>query len=149
METGLAPWKRVFVGLSFAIAVAILTACCAACAESSTFASNRGSLAEGVEGVANAAFAMNGRSIKLELYINLTGTGATIWIDHPDGRTTEAVDVPGPGIRELLKEFPKEPGNWGLRLESRGGSATYWVALHDRRKYIGPDDEARSLVEGK
>jgi hypothetical protein len=144
-----AAWKRVFAGLSFAIAVELLSACFLACAPTPAFTSNRGTLREGSEGVANAAFAMNGRPIQLELYINLAGSGATVWIDHPDGRTTETIEVPGPGIRELLKEFPKEPGSWGLRIEARGGSAEYWVALHDRRKYVGPDEEARRLVEGK
>jgi hypothetical protein len=92
---------------------------------------------------------MNGRPVRLELYVNIEGSGATVWVDHPDGRNTETIEVPGPGIRELCKEFPKEPGSWALRMTAQGGGMEYWVALHDRRKYLGPDDEARRLVEKK
>jgi hypothetical protein len=130
-------------------AIAILILCCATCAESYTFVSNRGFLNEGVEGTAGAVFAMNGRPVRLDLYVNIEGSGVTVWVDHPDGRTTDTIEVPGPGIRELSKEFAKEPGSWGLRVSPQGGGAEYWVALHDRRKYIGPDDEARRLVERK
>ena len=77
------------------------------------------------------------------------GTGVTVEVDHPDGRTTEAIEVSGPGIRELCQEFPKEPGSWGLRLISKGGAAAYWVALHDRKKYIGPDEDVRRFVESE
>jgi hypothetical protein len=136
-----------FSGKAFAIAILIL--CCAACAESPTVVSTRGFLNEGAEGSASAVFAMNGRPVRLELYVNIEGSGATIWVDHPDGRNIETIEVPGPGIRELCKEFPKEPGSWALRMAARGGGMEYWVALHDRKKYLGPDDEARRLVEKK
>jgi hypothetical protein len=90
---------------------------------------------------------MNSRPVKLEALIRIDGAGATIEIDHPDGRTTEAIEVAGPGIRQLCKEMPKEPGSWGLRIVAKEGNAAYWVALHDRKKYIGPDEDARRYVE--
>jgi len=83
----------------------------------------------------------------LELLIRVDGTGAIIEIDHPDGRTTETIEVAGPGIRQLCKELSKEPGNWGLRIVAKEGDAVFWVALHDRKKYIGPDEDARRYVE--
>jgi hypothetical protein len=91
---------------------------------------------------------MNNRPVRLELCIRVEGTSATIEVDHPDGRTTETIEVAGPGIRELCKEFPKEPGNWGLRITSNGGDSVYWVALHDHRTYLGPDEDTRRFVEG-
>jgi hypothetical protein len=90
---------------------------------------------------------MNGRPVKLELLISIEGSAATVEIDHPDGRTTESIDVSGPGIRELCKEFPKEPGSWGIRVIAKEGEAAYWIALHDRKKYMGPDEDARQFVE--
>jgi hypothetical protein len=108
---------------------------------------NKGRILEGSESRSSVSFAMNGRPVKLELLIRVDGTGATVEIDHPDGRTTEAIEVAGPGIRELCKEFPKEPGSWGLRMFAKDGDAAYWVALHDRKKYIGPDEDARRFVE--
>ncbi len=139
------------IGHPHAIAVAILamtvSAICSSCGEAYPSAISRGTLFEGREERASASFAMNGRPVRLEVCIRVDGTGATVEIDHPDGRTTEAIEVAGPGIRELCKEFPKEPGSWGLRLVARGGSAAYWAALHDRPKYLGPDEDARRLVE--
>lgn len=122
---------------------------CASCGNGGTFVSERGVIPEGREAKASAAFAMNGKPVRLELYAKVEGRALTILIDHPDGRTTENLEVPGPGIRELCKEFPKEPGSWGLRIYSDGGEATYWVALHDSKGYVGPDDEARRLVAGR
>jgi hypothetical protein len=131
-----------------ALAVAACAALCASCSRPSTFISNRGVIDEGREAKSSAAFAMNGKPVRLELYVKVEGSSVKVDIDHPDGRTTERLEVPGPGIRELCKDFPKEPGSWGLRLSAYGGSAVYWVALHDRKGYVGPDDEARRLVEG-
>lgn len=128
------------------LALASLLAC-ASCAEPYPTAANRGRLPEGGESRSSVSFAMNGRPVKLELLIRIDGTAATVEVDHPDGRTTESIEVSGPGIRELCKEFPKEPGSWGLRMVAKGGSAAYWVALHDRRKYMGPDEDSRRFVE--
>lgn len=133
------------IGLSI-MAIAI-SALCASCGEAYPSVFNHGSISAGREDRASIAFAMNGRPVRLELLIRVDGTGATIEVDHPDGRTTEAIEVAGPGIRELCKEFPKEPGSWGLRITASGGSAVYWVALHDRKKYVGPDADARRFVE--
>jgi hypothetical protein len=119
----------------------------ASCRDNFPASSSLGVLAEGREVGTSVDFAMNGRPVKLELCIRVEGTLATVEVDHPDGRTTEAIEVAGPGIRELRKEFPKEPGSWGLRLISKGGTAAYWVSLHDRKKYIGPDEDARRFVE--
>ena len=107
----------------------------------------QGRVAAGSEARDSVSFAMNGRPVKLELLIRIDGPGATVEIDHPDGRTTDAIDVAGPGIRELCKEFPKEPGSWGIRVSAKDGSAAFWVALHDRKNYIGPDEAARRFVE--
>lgn len=74
---------------------------------------------------------------------------AVVELDHPDGRTTEYLEVKGPGIREVRKEYPKEPGSWGLRVTARGGSVSYWAAMHDGTRYMGPDAQARRLVERK
>jgi hypothetical protein len=68
-------------------------------------------------------------------------------LDHPDGRTTDSLEIKGPGIRELRKEFAKEPGSWGLRVTAKGGTVSFWAALHDRKDFQGPDDQARRLVE--
>jgi len=85
----------------------------------------------------------------LELYIELEASDAILELDHPDGRTIERIEVPGPGIREVKKEIPKEPGSWGLRLTVHNGKAAYWAALHDRKKFVGPDETGRQLVEGR
>jgi hypothetical protein len=131
----------------FAILAMVLTTFFASCGNAVPVSSVRGLLSEGREERTSVAFAMNGRQVRLELCIRIDGTGATVEVDHPDGRTTETIEVAGPGIRMLCKEFPKEPGSWGLRLVARGGKAAYWVALHDRKKYIGPDEESRRFVE--
>jgi hypothetical protein len=139
------------IGHPHAIGLAILaiavSAICASCGEAYPTSTTRGRLFDGSEDRTSVSFAMNGRPVKLELCIRIDGTGATVAVDHPDGRTTEAIEVAGPGIRELCKEFPKEPGSWGLRLVAKGGSASYWVSLHDRKKYAGPDEDARRFVE--
>ena len=122
---------------------------CASCTSSGTFVSTRGVLGNGREAKASAVFAMNEKPVRLELYVKVEGSSVRVELDHPDGRTTDTLIVPGPGIRELCKDFPKEPGSWGLRLYSADGTATYWVAFHDKKGYVGPDDEARRLVEGK
>jgi hypothetical protein len=118
-----------------------------ACADPYPTAIDRGRIPAGNENRSSVSFAMNGRPVRLELLIRVDGSEATVEIDHPDGRTTEAIEVAGPGIRELCKEFPKEPGSWGLRMFAKEGAAAYWVALHDRKKYIGPDEDARRFVE--
>ena len=133
--------------VAIAIIAMALFALCGSCGETYHASSGHGILTEGREERMSVAFAVNGRPVTLELLMRLEGTGATIELDHPDGRTTENIEISGPGIRELLKEFPKEPGSWGLRLVAKGGNAAYWVALHDRARYIGPDDAARLFVE--
>lgn len=133
--------------IGLAVLAMAVSAICASCGEPYPTAANRGILPEGREDSSSVSFAMNGRPVRLELLIRVEGTGATVEVDHPDGRTTEAIEVAGPGIRELCKEYPKEPGSWGLRISARGGRAAYWVVLHDRRKYVGPDEDARLLVE--
>jgi hypothetical protein len=139
------------VGHPHAIGLAILaisvSVICASCREAYPSSIVRGHLSDGREERTSVSFAMNGRPVKLELYIRVEGTGLTVEIDHPDGRTTEAIEVAGPGIRELCKEFPKEPGSWGLRLVAKGGNAAFWVSMNDRKKYVGPDEDARRFVE--
>jgi hypothetical protein len=129
--------------------ILILASLCVSCGEPCSFTAEREILADGREGLTNLAFAMNRRPVRLELYMLLEGGSAIIEIDHPDGRTTEAFSVEGRGIREIRKEFDKEPGSWGLRVSARGGGVSYWAALHDRKGYVGPDEEARRLVEGR
>ena len=135
-------YKFVFAALVF-VFIAVLSSC----GEAYPSVTNRGTISEGGEDRANISFAMNGRPVRLELAIRVEGSGALIEIDHPDGRTVDSIEIPGPGIRELAKELPKEPGSWGIRITTRGGTAAYWVALHDRAKYIGPDDDSRRFVE--
>ena len=132
---------------SLACFLAIAALC--SCGESYASASCSGSLLDGRDGRASVAFSMNRRPVKLELYLRLDGSGALVEIDHPDGRTSEALEISGPGIRKIQKEFEKEPGSWGLRVAARGGAVAYWAILHDRKKYLGPDDDARRLVERK
>ena len=133
------------IGLTIlAMAISVI---CTSCAEPYPTVVNRGRLPQGDENRSSVSFAMNGRPVRLELLVRVEGSSVTVEIDHPDGRTTEAIEVAGPGIRELCKEYPKEPGSWELRMIAKGGAAAYWVALHDRRKYIGPDEDARRFVE--
>jgi hypothetical protein len=131
-----------------AVGIFALALSAASCREGYAYAAFAGSLADGGSGRTSAAFALNRRPIKLELYLRLEGGSAVIELDHPDGRTTESLEVMGPGLRELRKEYPKEPGSWGLSVRAKGGAVSYWAALHDRKKYQGPDDEARRAVEG-
>jgi hypothetical protein len=133
--------------IGFAVLGILVSTLCASCGEAYPASTARGVLVEGREERTSVAFAMNGRPVRLELLIRIEGTGATVEVDHPDGRSTETIEVAGPGIRELCKEFPKEPGSWGLRLVARGGSSAYWVVLHDRKRYLGPDEDARRFVE--
>ena len=107
------------------------------------------SLEAGREARSSVVFKLNHRPIKLELYMRVDEGSAVVELDHPDGRTIEYLKIDGPGIRELRKELPKEPGSWGLRVTASGGNVSYWAALHDRSGYIGPDDQARRLVERK
>jgi hypothetical protein len=127
---------------AFALAIFL-----ASCGEDCSFAANSESLAEGRDGRTSVAFALNRRPVKLELYLRLDGGSALVELDHPDGRTTETFEVAGSGLREVRKEFDKEPGNWGLRVSARGGKVSYWAALHDRKKFAGPDEASRILVE--
>jgi hypothetical protein len=122
---------------------------CSSCGDASSFASDSGIVSDARDLRTSVSFDMNRRPVRLELRIRVDGTGATIELDHPDGRTTETIEVAGPGLRELCKELPKEPGSWGLRVSARGGEAAYWFALHDRKRYVGPDDDSRRLVERK
>lgn len=140
--------KRHSYSIGCAVLAIAMSLFCVSCGETYPFASNRETLSEGHEDRTSVAFAMNNRPVRLELCIRVEGTSATIEVDHPDGRTTETIEVAGPGIRELCKEFPKEPGNWGLRITSNGGDSVYWVALHDHRTYLGPDEDTRRFVEG-
>ncbi len=135
------------VGLAIlAIAIAALVS---ACGEGYSYSVMKGRLEAGSDARTSAAFAMNRRPLRLEAYLRLSeGASAAIVIDHPDGRTTDTLIVEGPGIRELMKEFQKEPGSWGLRLEARGGRISYWAAIHDKKKFAGPDEDERRQVEG-
>ena len=135
--------------LALATATFAFSALAASCGERYSLASNSESLIEGREGGISVAFNMNHRPVKLELYLRIDGGSAIVELDHPDGRTAESFEFKGPGIREFRKEFAKEPGNWGLRVTALGGGVSYWAALHDRKKYIGPEDEAKRLVERK
>jgi hypothetical protein len=119
---------------------------CASCSESYSFITNGDRVSDGGDSRTSLAFALNHRPVKLELYLNVEGGKALVELDHPDGRTMDALEFEGAGIREIRKEFDKEPGSWGLRVVARGGTVRYWAALHDRKKYIGLDDEARRLV---
>lgn len=121
----------------------------ASCGENYSYTSRCESLADGQDGRASAAFSMNRRPVKLELYVRVDEGSAVVELDHPDGRTTEFLEIKGPAIRNVRKEFAKEPGSWGLLVTAKGGTVSYWAALHDRKKYQGPDYKARRLVEGK
>ncbi len=121
----------------------------ASCGQGYSLISHFESLEDGRENRANVVFKLNRRPIKLELYMRVDEGSAVVELDHPDGRTIEYLEIKGPGIRELRKELPKEPGSWGLRVSARGGSVSYWAALHDRSEYMGPDDQAKRLVERK
>jgi len=134
-------------GVGIAAVAAFLSAFLSACSDSYASDVDQGRLFPGGENRSSVAFAMNERPVRLELLINVQGREAVVQIDHPDGRTTDSIEIRGPGIRELCKEFPKEPGSWGLRLSAKDGNVAYWVALHDRKKYIGPDESARRFVE--
>jgi hypothetical protein len=134
--------------IGFAILALAVSSFCASCGEDYPLASIREVLSDGHENRTSAAFAMNDRPVRLELCMRVEGTSAIVEVDHPDGRTTETIEVAGPGIRELCKEFPKEPGSWGLHITAKGGNVAYWVALHDRKKYVGPDEDAKRFVEG-
>jgi hypothetical protein len=129
----------------FALAVAVL---CLSCGESYSSSAIDGRLEDGRDGRTSALFSMNSRPVKIELYLRLSqGASAIVVIDHPDGRTTETLSITEPGIREVKKEFPKEPGSWGLRIEAKGGALSYWAALHDRKEFVGPDDETKRMVD--
>lgn len=137
---GAVPWVLLSLALSASLA---------ACGESHSYVSTAESLESGREGRASVAFELNGRPVKLELYLRLGAGTVLVELYHPDGRRTESFEVEGPGLREIRTEYAKEPGSWGLRLSARGGAIRYWAALHDRKKYQGPDDGARLLVEGR
>jgi hypothetical protein len=130
------------------LATVALVFCCS-CNERYAYTSGYGSLAEGRDGHSSIRFDMNRRPIRLELYMRLDGSSALVELDHPDGRTTDVIEVAGPGIRQIEKEIPKEPGSWSVCLTAQAGSTRYWLALHDRRKFIGPDDTAKHFIEGK
>ena len=119
------------------------------CGQGYSLVSHSESLDDGRENRTSVVFKLNHRPIKLELYMRVDEGSAVVELDHPDGRTIESLEFRGPGIRELRKELPKEPGSWGLKVRAKGGGVSYWAALHDRAEYIGPDDPARRLVERK
>jgi hypothetical protein len=136
--------RRALLGAAGILAVALSSA---SCGESYAYSSSREILPDGAEGRTGATFALDRRPIRLELYLRLEGESALVELDHPDGRTTESFEVSGPGIRQLRREFAKEPGSWDLRVRAKGGLVSYWAALHDRKRYQGPDDAARRAVE--
>ena len=127
-----------------ALAIALSAA---SCGDRYSYISRSESLADGREGRASVVFSLNRRPVKLELYIRVDEGTAVVELDHPDGRTTETLEIQGPGIKDIRKEFAKEPGSWGFSVTAKGGSVSYWAALHDRKRYQGPDSQARRLVE--
>ncbi len=129
--------------------VLALAALALSCGERYSFSSKSANLVEGRDDRTSVAFSLNHRPVKLELYLRVEGGKAIVELDHPDGRTTESFEVQGPGVREIRKEYDKEPGSWGLRISAQGGGVSYWAALHDRKKYEGPDEDARRLVDRK
>ncbi len=142
------PYAKGLVRLiPFIFGVLALALTGSSCAEGYSFTSNCERLSDGHEGSTSVAFKMNHNPVKLELFLHVREGSAVIELDHPDGRTTESLEISGPCLRELRKEFAKEPGSWGLRVSAKGGSVLYWAALHDRKKYQGPDDQDRLLVE--
>lgn len=121
----------------------------ASCGQGYSMISHFQNLEDGREDRTSIVFKMNRRPIKLELYMRVDEGSAVIELAHPDGRTIDYLEIKGPGIRELRKELAKEPGSWGLNVSAKGGNISYWAALHDRSEYLGPDDQARRLVERK
>jgi hypothetical protein len=120
---------------------------CFSCVDPSAYSASSKRLEDGADGLSSVAFSLNHRRVKLELYLRLDGGRALVELDHPDGRTIESLEVSGTGIKEIRKEFEKEPGSWGLRVSARGGALSYWAALHDRKDFVGPDEAAKRLVE--
>lgn len=135
--------RKVSAAISAVLALAL--ALCA-CGPGFRCATASGVLGDGAEDRASLSFSMNRRPVRLEVFLKLDGGSALVTIDHPDGRTSETLPVKGAGIHELRKELPKEPGSWGLGVQSRGGTVAYWYALHDSGGYLGPDDEAKRVV---
>jgi hypothetical protein len=127
-------------------AAAVLCFVISACGGGYRYTESSGVLNDGAEDRASLSFPLNGRSIKLELLLRVEGGSALVTIDHPDGRTSETLPVKGSGVHEIRKELPKEPGNWSLGLQARGGTVAYWYALHDAGRYLGLSDEAKSAV---
>ena len=146
-EEGIAGWSRATPLPRVPAILLALAALLVSCGERYSFASCSANLVEGRDDRTSVTFALNHRPIKLELYLRVEGGKAVVELDHPDGRTTESFEVLGPGIREIRKEYRKEPGSWGLRVSALGGNVSYWAALHDRKKYEGPDEDARRLVD--
>ena len=132
-------------------ASAVLAACllCSSCADGASYEAESTSLADGGDYSTSLRFALNHRPVRLELLVRVDSGKAIVELDHPDGRTTDSLEIDGPGLRAVRKEFPKEPGSWGLRVAARGGSVRFWEALHDRPGYAGPNEEARLAVEGR
>jgi hypothetical protein len=141
-------WNRRRRLLAWAGALGLALAA-ASCGQGSALVSRVVSLEDGRENRSSVVFKLNRRPIRLELYMRVDEGSAVVELDHPDGRTIEYLEIKGPGIRELRKELPKEPGSWGLSVSAKGGSVSYWAALHDRSEYLGPDDQAKRLVERK
>mgnify|MGYP001766087060 CR=1 FL=1 len=125
---------------------ATLSLALCACDQGYRCATASGVLRDGAEDRASLSFSMNRRPVRLEVLLKLDGGKALVTIDYPDGRTSESLPVEGPGIHELRKELPKEPGSWGFGVSARGGPVTYWYALHDSSKYLGLGDEARRVA---
>ncbi len=119
------------------------------CGQSYSLVSHFQNLEDGREDRTSVVFKMNRRPIRLELYMRVDEGTAVVQLEHPDGRTIDYLEIKGPGIREYRKELAKEPGSWGLSISARGGNISYWAALHDRSEFLGPDDQARRLVERK
>ena len=77
------------------------------------------------------------------------GTCSRFDLNHPDGRTTDSLEiVAGPGLRARRREFAKQSGNWGLKVDARGGRVFFGEALHDRAVFSRLDDKRMLSVEG-
>ncbi len=119
------------------------------CGESYDYTAHTNTIGEGETDSTSQTFRLNRSPIKLEVYARLVGADAVITLDHPDGRRTESIALVGDGIRDIQREYDKEPGSWGLNVTVKTGRVDCWLALHDRKKFVGPSDEVRNFVEGK
>lgn len=131
----------------FSLAVALFPLLCLiSCAEDARVVSASGLLPDGGDERASLRFTMNRRSVRVEALLRIDAGKVVVTIDHPDGRTSEVLPFQGPGVFEVRKELPKEPGNWGIGIVAKGGEAAYWYAFHDSGSYLGVDDETRRQI---